>query len=171
MILVTSKYNMHCTFLHHLFRVVFVVCKGRDPIRPCLFMGTYFFQILPVLQPTAFHWHPACVQRHCTPSIGCEVHRMFAGRLLRLHIVGRRCPVPPVPSHFDPFCTFRTCPLANQRLLRRIQGGNCTLQQFLCGHGTWLSTKQGSRQIMHCPKQTHLSHISTVPHADPGCST
>ena len=75
-----------------------------------------------------------------------------------------------VPSHLHPLCTPRASPFTHQRFLWCIRGSNSSWSEFVCGHGGCLVTKRGSTQHRHHPKRTSISNMSSVQHADPGCS-
>ena len=47
---------------------------------PCLWMGTYFFNFFPILQPASLHRHQPCVARHGPQAVGCEVHISLFGQ-------------------------------------------------------------------------------------------
>ena len=146
--------DMHDTFLQQLFRVVVVVCKDRDPIWADITMfihGDIFFQILPVLQPTAFHWHLACVQRHSPQSISCEVHIPLIGQpdLASRHGLLVAClqtnPACGCRSEFGP---SGVQPKSNHFILWSDQNRILFLVpvMYVCGHGMKLLTKEGSKK-------------------------
>ena len=73
-------------------------------------------------------------------------------------------------THSAPPCTPRASPFAHLRFLWCIGGSNSKLREFVYRHGSCLLTQRGSRQQTHCPKWTKFSNMSSVQHADPGCS-
>ena len=75
-----------------------------------------------------------------------------------------------MPSHLHPLCTPTASPFAHQRLLWCIRGSNSLWGEFVCGHGICLLTKRGNRPHTHHPKRTKISNISSVQHANAGCS-
>ena len=75
-----------------------------------------------------------------------------------------------MPSHLHPLCTPRASSFTHQRLLWCIRGSNRPWSEFVCGRGSSVSTKRGSKQHRHRPRRTKISNMSLVQHADPGCS-
>ena len=135
-----------------------------------------FFQFFPILQPACLDWHPPRVE---IPKLACKrsglcggqnlVVLMRACKLLRTSCTEHFCPATlPVLSHLHPLCTPRASPFTHQRLLWGIRGSNSPWIEFVCRHGSCLLTKRGSKQHRHRPKQTKISHMSSVQHADPG---
>ena len=93
----------------------------------------------------------ACMQ---VAGTGCTSLFCPAARLMHLHQ-----PQTPGARSF-----------ALQRLLWCIGGSNSTWCKFVCRHGSCLLTKRGNKEQGHRPKRTKVSYMSSVQHADLGCS-
>ena len=50
----------------------------------------------------------------------------------------------------------------HQRLLWCIGGSNSPWSEFVCGHGSCLLTKRGSKKHRHRPNRTKISNLSSV---------
>ena len=129
---------------------------------PCLLLGTYFFSFC----------------QSCNLRLFTGTHPEFRGIAQRPSVVRStfRCLVSLTLRHsmdslYPAFIQAKPAgPFAHQRFLWCIGGGNSTLCEFVCRHGSCLLTKGGSKQLVHQPKRTKISNISSVQHADPGCS-
>ena len=139
--------------------------------------GSVFLKRLPILQHTTLHWYPPCAQRYSPQAITYEVKVPYLSQ-------PDLAPLYPIPcfhpdksrivrsfrSRCNPFCTFRTCHFANQRLLGSIRGVTACGGNVCVDMASDCRKKKGSRQIVHRPQRTISSIISLVQHADPGCS-
>ena len=142
---------------------------------PCLLLGTYFFSFCQSCSQRLFTGaHPAF------PRLGCKSSGLSSGqnlvflmgtcRLLRtggvrlFGLPGR------LPGHLHPVCTPRARSFAHQRFLWCIGGSNSTSREFVFRHCSCLLTKGGSKHHRHRPKGTTITNMSSVQHADPGCS-
>ena len=67
-----------------------------------------------------------------------------------------------------PILRPRASPFMHQRFLWCIRGSNSPWSEFVCGHGSCLLTKRGSKQHRHRPRRTKISSMRLVQHADLG---
>ena len=80
---------MHCTFLQHLFRIVVVVCKGRDPSRADVTMfvhGDIFFS--DPAHPRFAHWSDSSIHSQWNEALNGEARRQAMDAKCTISVCG-----------------------------------------------------------------------------------
>ena len=114
------------------------------------------YRIHPSSHLVILHSDPFGITNRVQRPTGCRLKsyslRALAGTHPVLRVWSAGCtrlfglPARLIAAHLHPLYTSRACSFAHQRFLWCIRGSNKTWSEFVCGRGSCLLTKRGSKQ-------------------------